>query len=694
MTRRLLFGLLVVALVASCNGRTESAATRADVPVFIISIDTLRADRLPAYGYAKGSTPAIDAFRRDAILFRHAYSQCPLTLPSHASIFTGEPPYVHGVRNNLGYALDSSRPTLASILKGHGYETGAAVSSFVLRKDTGIAAGFDFYDDFMTHSPLETATSWQRDGELSRQALASWLASAQGSRVFGFLHLYEPHTPYAPPAPFSANPDRYDGEISYADAIVGRFLDDLKARGLYDSALIVLLSDHGEGLGDHGEQEHGIFLYRESIQVPLLVKLPGQQRKGEAVERVVALTDIVPTVLEAIGEKPSRTTLLDPAPQHEVPVYSESFYPRLQYGWSELVSFVGPDLHYIDAPRAEIYRYRTDVAERENVADAHRREVTAFRRDIEAIATKHPLSQPRVADPEDVKKLAALGYVGSTVSASGTLADPKDKLGVLRAFGTANDQFRLGHYKEAAAQMESLMRDNPDFITGWGLLAQAYRRLGKRELALQTLRQEMNQSPGNAQVALALAELLLEMGRFAEAREHARLATQGGAFVHETLATIALAENDLATAERELNSALAGEPDRVQALMLFSQVRRRQQRDSEELALLDRAREVVGRRRLPPIRDLELRRGEALLRLQRVADAEQAFRAETSAFPSSLHAWANLALVVGAQGRRSEARSILEECMRRNPGHAARAMALEALSTMGDTASVRELQSR
>jgi tetratricopeptide (TPR) repeat protein len=460
--------------------------------------------------------------------------------------------------------------------------------------------------------------------------------------------------------------------------------------------LIIILSDHGEGLGDHGEQEHGIFLYRESIQVPLLVKLPGQQRKGETIERTVALTDVMATVLDAVGEdaQASRVSLVADAPQRELPVYSESYYPRLQYGWSELVSFVGPNLHYIHAPRVELYRYRDDVAERENVADAHRREVASLRRDIDAIAAKHPFAQPRVADPEDVKKLAALGYVGSTVSASGALPDPKDKLEVLRAFGAANDEFRRGRVVEAAAQMESLMRDNPDFISGWGLLAQSYRRLGKKELALQTLRREMNHSPGNAQVALAIAELLLEMGRHAEAREHASLAKDGGAFVHETLATIALAERDLATAEREVSAALSREPDRVQALMLYSQLRRSQQRFAEELALLDRAREVVQRRQLPLIRDLELRRGEVLLRMQRVPEAEQAFRSETTAFAANLRGWANLALVVGAQGRKAEARSILDECMRRNPGRAAREMAVEALLAMGDTARAKELRSR
>ena len=691
--RRVVALFAIVFALASCNGKTETA--QSDVPVFIISIDTLRSDRLPAYGYAKGSTPALDAFRRDAILFQHAYSNIPLTLPSHASLFTGKLPYEHGVRNNLGYTLGATQQTVANLLKANGYETGGAVSTFVLRKDTGIAAGFDFYDDYMTHSPLESATSWQRDGDLSRQALDKWLDTTKSARVFGFLHLYEPHSPYTPPQPFNKNVDPYDGEISYADAIVGRFFDSLKQRGLYDSALIIVLSDHGEGLGDHGEKEHGIFVYREAIQVPLLVKLPKQERKGETVARAVALIDVPATIARLTGINAAGVSLLAADVPAERTIYSESFYPRLQYGWHELKSVIAKDLHYIDAPRVELYRHHADPAEKTNVVQDNRREVAAFRENLRTIETAHPFAEPQLADPEDAKKLMALGYVGSSVSATGNLADPKDKLDVLQTFGSANDHFRTGRYAQAASEMEALMRDNPDFTSGWGLLAQSYRKLGQHERALQALRTQMNQTPGNAQVALAIADLLMEMKRYDEAREHALLAAKGGgAFVHETLAMIAIAANDLATAEKEASASLEQEPDRIQALMLLSQIRRSQRRGDEELALLERASEVVTRRHLPAIRDLEMRRGDALLRAGRAIEAEQAFRKETIAFPANLHAWANLALVVGAQGRRDESRRIVDELIARNPGREAQRLGVEVLRTMSDDEGVRVLAAR
>ena len=211
----------------------------------------------------------------------------PLTLPSHASLFTGLLPYQHGVRDNLGYRLGKDHPTLATRLKASGYATGAAISAIVLDRGTGIGEGFDFYDDAIeARESAQAIGQLQRSGDDTRRRLESWIGSRPSDgRLFAFFHLYEPHSPYDPPEPlkgrYRSNP--YDGEVAAADAITGRFLDFLRERKIYDRALIVFLSDHGEGLGDHGEDEHGIFLYREAIRIPLFVKLPGGRRAGERV---------------------------------------------------------------------------------------------------------------------------------------------------------------------------------------------------------------------------------------------------------------------------------------------------------------------------------------------------------------------------------------------------------------------------
>src|ERR1017187_3130041 len=278
MRRSAIRYLLLFALAAAGCAKRGGGAAYPNAPVILISIDTLRSDHLPAYGYRNVEAPALDAFRREAILYERAYSHVPLTLPSHATIFTGRLPAGHGIHDNLGYRLSPAAETLAERLKKAGYRTGGAVSCAVLSHVSGISRGFDFYDDAVEVTETRQIVSQvQRAGGVTAAVLESWIAGAgSGAPPFAFLHLYEPHTPYEPPEPWKsrfANP--YDGEIATADDIVGRFLAFLREKGIYDRAVVIVLSDHGEGLHDHGEDEHGILLYREALQVPLLLELPG-----------------------------------------------------------------------------------------------------------------------------------------------------------------------------------------------------------------------------------------------------------------------------------------------------------------------------------------------------------------------------------------------------------------------------------
>src|SRR4051794_39282452 len=261
--------MVVVLMLAACR-REPPRAVFPSAPVILISVDTLRSDHLPAYGYAGVKTPNIDALRRDSILFQRAYSHCPMTLPSHLSILTGLLPPEHGVRNNIGYRFDGTKfRTLAAVLRARGYRTGAAVSSYVLRSDTGIDAGFDAYDDSIAVAAAGAASEHQRSGYETLKSAEAWLTQNASQPIFYFFHIYEPHAPYEP---------SYDGEIAKSDDIVGRLIARLKSTGIYDRAIVVFLSDHGEGLWQHGEDQHGILLYREALQVPLMIKLPGGRR--------------------------------------------------------------------------------------------------------------------------------------------------------------------------------------------------------------------------------------------------------------------------------------------------------------------------------------------------------------------------------------------------------------------------------
>ena len=667
--------------MALACGSEHAERERRDVPVFIISIDTLRADRLPAYGYEKGSTPAIDAFRRDAILYRWAFSHCPQTLPSHASIFTGTLPPAHGVRDNVGYQLSAKIPTLATRLRQAGYSTGAAVSTYVLRRATGIHEGFDFYDDRVRSSGARP-TAAERDGEESRTALTSWMETITERRVFAFLHLYEPHAPYEAPRQFRRLPDDYDNEVSYADAVVGRFMSTLKERELYDDALIIVLSDHGEGLGEHGEDEHGLFVYRESIQVPLLIKLPGNDRAGETVTPPVGLDQVFATVLNVVGAGDGRSDLLDSEAAPRA-VYSESYYPRLHFGWSELRSLVTGQRHFIDAPSRELYDYIRDPAELRNLAGAERREIHALTKTVREIdAAFRPPSQ---VDLEDRRKLAALGYIGSAAGGAKNAADPKDKVQIVRDLRRAFLFYEAKRYRDAIPLAERVVFAEPEIVDGWALLGRSRSAAGQRGLALESYREGLRRFPESTDLALLAADEYANAGNWTQAEKHAQLVmNEDPVLAHETLARFAARRGDDEGARRHAEEAVKLAPGRIPTLMLLADLARRANRPAEQLMWLDRAQQEVDVREVPPVENLAFLRGQALLSLRRVAEAEVAFRAEITRFPHNMRAWSSLAVVVSAQGRRDESRSILSDAVKANDNETMRALVREALEVTGE----------
>jgi arylsulfatase A-like enzyme len=680
----LAFGELYRASIAAAAAASLLACHRGERPVpsepppiILISVDTLRADRV-----GHGLTPHIDQLGREGIVFDRAFSHVPQTLPSHATILTGLLPQNNGVRDNIGYTLDPKVPTLAAVLKEHGYVTGAAVSTYVLRRATGIDHGFDTFDDELEYrSSLDVEA--ERKGEHTAAALERWLDGVASHRLFAFLHIYEPHAPYDAPAEYAKGRLPYDGEVAYADAIVGKFLDDLKRRALYDEALIVFLSDHGEGLGDHGEDEHGVFVYCESIQVPLIVKLPHARRAGQRVHDLSALTDVMPTILAVAGIEPPKSDGVDLA---EAPVgrraprrlYAESYFPRLHVHWHELTSLIDDRFQFIDAPRRELYDHAADPAERQNVVEANRRTAYTMSDTLKPLVRFQP---PTAVDEEDQRKLAALGYIGSiSAGAGGDYPDPKDRIQYVRMFRQAQ---RLPDIR-AIPLLQKLTRENPSLVDEWAMLAGAYERTGRRALAIDTLREANKLFPGSPSVTLPLAQLLLADKRYDEARVHAELALkQDPVLAHETLSQIALVQGDRATARREIDLAVTLAPHRTMSLMQLARVQEAAEDWAGALATLDGTAGEVTSRHLAPIRDLQALRGQALLHLSRGQEAEQAFRAETESFPDNLPAWGNLAVILAVEGHRDEANRLLAGAKRKNPGPAAERMVRETLDAIG-----------
>lgn len=673
---------------ASCRKPESSVATFDGAPVIVISIDTLRADHLPAWGYKGVETPAIDAFRADGVLFTNAYSHVPLTLPSHVTILTGALPYRNDVRNNVGYRFDAEKhDTIVAALKRKGYATGAAVSAYVLRAGTGIAKPFDFYDDAVGGAADVGIGQVSRPGAATAAAALQWIRPRANERFFFLLHLFEPHSPYTAPEPFRSrfsNP--YDAEIATADDIVGKFLSGLKEAGVYDRAIIILLSDHGEGLGDHGESEHGVFLYREVLHVPLMVKLPGGARRGTTVDRTVQLIDIAPTIASLVGAVPAQAYAGAPLLQDGVtahPVYSETVYPQQNFGWSALRSITDAQYHYIEAPSPELYAMDRDPGEKTNIRDTERRVFSRLRGEME----QHPKVETSLSriEPEEAEKLAALGYIGNARNdgSTGDLRDPKDGIRDLEDLRTASRLEHEGKLALAEQGYRAIIAKSPRMSEAWLRLAALQERRGDYESAAESYRQVIAAAPALApQVGTSAGTVLLRLGRLDEARAHAELSLEnspGGA--HHLLGRVALARGDFATAEREAQAAMADKSWRGPGAVLQAVAFTQQGRFAEALSILDRT--AAEYRGIGPVRDLEATRGDVLARMDRVAEAEAAFTTEIRAFPNNVDAYSRLALLYLATGNPGRANEVLEEMVRVSPTRSAYKLAAGVFRSVG-----------
>ncbi|HEX8172297.1 MAG TPA: sulfatase-like hydrolase/transferase [Thermoanaerobaculia bacterium] len=696
MRRPAVLALVLVALSA-CKGSRSLPAPASGTPVFLISIDTLRSDHLPVYGYKNVETPNIDALRGDGILYEHAYAHTPLTGPSHSSILTGLLPADHGVRDNLGFVLSAAAKPVAETLRGHGYATGAAVSAFVLRREIGLNRGFDYYDDQTESVSLKTRIigNIQRDGAQTVKVAREWIGK-QNKPVFFFLHLYEPHTPYTPPEPYlSRYSSRYDGEIARVDAIVGDYLQSLKDAGLYDKALIILLSDHGEGLNEHGDEEHGLFLYREEIQVPLIVKLPQQKFAGDTVGAPVQLIDVVPTILERTGiASPVKlagralTSFLGEKNPPRRAVYSETYYPRFHFGWADQHSLIDGERHYIHSPKPELFNVVDDFNEKSNIYGSDRRGSFAMKNAI--VPLIRDAVAPSAVDPEEAAKLAALGYLGSTVQTKPgeVLPDPKDQIPTFQDIGHAFTAFRDGKFEESLAVTTRLLASNPRMLDLYDLKSKLLARLGRPAEAIEAGKAALRLSPNASNIAIDVAGLLLESNQLEDARKHAELALKSDpGQAHELLARIATARKDFATAEKEAQLAVGTDRERVPALLTLARV----QRDKGDLDAALRTLDQAVQREKPsqPVMGLHFTRGDVLARLGRAEEAEQEFRRDIHLFPEDPASYKNLVLLLVAEGRVPEATQLIRDLIAASPTPPSYLAVCQVLHSLGDARGVR-----
>ncbi|MHB8055534.1 MAG: sulfatase-like hydrolase/transferase [Candidatus Aminicenantales bacterium] len=621
------------------------AGLNVDKPnVVILTLDTTRADHLGPYGYGGVQTPVLDELARRGTLFEECSSVVPLTLPSHSTIFTGVFPTYHGVRVNGNAALSDEQMTLAEVMTGRGYATGAFIGAFVLDGRWGLKQGFEHYDDqfdLKKYKQLDLGMV-QRPGNIVMDAALSWLETRKDKPFLAWIHLYDPHTPYQPPEPYFSQYQKggpaglYDGEIAFMDEQIGRLTAWLDQNGLDRRTVVLLVGDHGEGLGSHGESSHGYFIYDYALHVPLIVVTPFKEGRGVRVSSQVSTADIFATILDlakipvpAQNQGRSLVPLIfGQGAEEEEFAYGESMSPNLQFGWAPLQGLKTARYRFISAPRLELYDLERDANEADNIAERNPAVVRDFKtrldRFLEETSRGAPKLQAANFDKETVARLAALGYVGAPVSSKKSrnqaLADPKDKLPVFESVQRAGEMVMNEEYQSAVALLESVLKEDPETVQALILLSTSLSELGRKTEAKAALDLVLKNDPESIQALISLANILLEEGRNED--------------------VVALCQRTLALDDKN-----------VQAYMLLGEVYLTEQKQAEALPFLEKAVEIQ-----PKLTRNNVNLAVGLIGLKQYERAEAILENVIQDTPKYPFAQFNLGLLFEEQGRWEEAR--------------------------------------
>jgi tetratricopeptide (TPR) repeat protein len=653
--------------------------------VILITLDTTRADRLGCYGAGADVSPHLDALARRGVVFRRAYAHVPLTAPSHSSLLTGLLPSRHGVHDNGGYVLKDQFATLAEQFVEAGYRTGAFVSAFVLDRRFGLARGFATYEDDVGESPDRNVAEVKAEVTVGR-ALA-WLRAPDARPSFAWVHLYDPHLPYAPPEPFAtrfkARP--YEGEIAYADDQVGRLLAAVATSGR--PTLVAAVGDHGEGLGEHLELTHSYFIYEGTQHVPLILSLPGSLPEGAVVEPVVRAVDLMPTILEIAGlrvpdgiDGRSLAPLITGRSREEPgPAYLESYHPRLWWGARELLGLRTGRWLFIRSPRPELYDVDKDPGETVNVAAGHPEELERLGARLDAQkGAADPFQGRSATDPETAGRLRALGYVSGAAPTSAEtgpegLPDAKDNAPLLAFFSRAEDLNAKGDRTGALEAYRSALKINPRSVTVRLSVANTLLSLGRFTDALPEFGELSLQHPDEPAYVQGMARCLNGDHRSKEALdllEPAVAKFKDAASLREDLAAALIASGRPQDAEKHLRVVVEAEPrqvaPRLRLAATLAQLGRLREAAAAFLNVVESSpRSEEGRKALAalgPLADRLLDRGDLL-------EAHQAYRAalrQEGMGDESIYL--NLALVAYRLGRPGESMEVLEEGLAKRPG--------------------------
>jgi choline-sulfatase len=594
---------LLAAPVQAGQPPSLPASKQSKPDVFLVTIDTLRADHVHCYGYNGVQTPTLDALAADGVKFSQAFTPSPITNTSHTTILTGLLPSTHGV-TDFAIPLSPDFPTWAELLQADGYHTAAFIGAVILDAKTlapGLDRGFDFYDYFPEHA--QTKARWGRVERRGTDVVAhaeQWLSANRAGPHFVWVHLYDPHDPYEPPAPFSETyKDRlYDGEIAYADSALGHFISYLKKQGWYDNALVVVVGDHGEGLGQHGENTHGIFLYDSTLHVPLILKLPGRADAGKQVRAQVRTTDILPTVLDTLGiAAPSKRDGESLKPYYtqdgtaDRTAFGETDYP-LRFGWAPLRSVRDGGFKLIEAPRPELYDLRADAGELQNKYDPQSTEVQRLSKMLAPLAPKAAGGKPLPAiDPKD--KIEEQNLLHSAMLASEddrpadaraaleavVQRDPKSAVALLQL---GQLELAAGNYSKAAEYLRAATELRPDDSTAQLNYGQALEKSGDLARARDALQATLKLNPGQFAARLLLGKVYLGLKDYAAAADQLEAAL--------------LVQSDNVEAQLGLAEAHIGQKQFADAVQQLQEVTRSQPKDPRAYELLAEAYTGLGKK--------------------------------------------------------------------------------------------------
>ena len=620
--------------------------------VLLISIDTCRSDHLSCYGDPRNTTPHIDRLAQDGIRFAHAVSPVPLTLPAHSSMLTGTNPTYHGVHDNSYYQLSDGNVTLAEMLKEHGFTTGAMISSFVLDSQFGLNQGFDTYHDYFEDPRKGPGDISERIGTETSRLAMQWLDEHGSRKFFLFLHYYDPHAAYAPPDSFASQfvDDRYAGEIAYVDHCIGQVLDKLITLGIDDSTLIIITSDHGEMLGEHGEDTHSYFIYQSAIRVPLIFKVPGRHETA-TLAPVAGIIDVVPTICGLLGiESPPHIQGIDLS-KHFVPqnsatqpryLYCESLYPT-RYQANPLLGLVTDRWKYIQTTRPELYDLLRDPSESTNLASIEPLQIMKFQRQlnqmIEQQLDANTAGANLAIDPQARHRLETLGYLaGSNVDERFELdpdqEDPKDLIAFYKSHMLIFSLLSNEKIEEAKRLCKQLVAKRPEFWEGYIHLGNIAMSQKDYATAISYLQRSIELKPDLDVAHNNLGNAFQALGKFAEAIEH-------------------------------FHKALQIRPNHVEALNNLANALQLQGELDEAISYYHR---VLGMK--PTSAEAHSNLGSALRTKGQLDDAIHHYREALKLNSQHSEAQNNLANALRAQGKPQEAIAYYRKAIKTNPDHA------------------------